>query len=436
MKGMAVHDPTPDERNEEILQYRFRNQILIGWNAVKRIAKEGESLGVNLSWKEGDPLVSSLRHPDEQTMAELMVVMGDLLRPESDLYYERVVEFVRKRVLGQQLEEVLRRFENAVNRVNRGGMNFTVDGQALTPREAYLRILTSILEADDTKALKEEQKLAGNPPLRDLLWFSGYSYCLEMHRALFWLSSIFLKQRLLPKEALRTELCIYCASADGTFTTREHTLPESLGNSHSILPRGWVCDDCQSAFSAIEGEVLKMAPFAVTRILATRYTKEGRFPSCRFSKVHIRKTRPNRLVVEVYGGKRTIIHSDEPNGVSSLKLRDLGGRFDHIKVARMLIKGALGAIALERGRKEVLASKYDVARRFALYGKPFAGRLVLPAKTGPPQRIMRIKWWDDLPTALINIHGVEMLVSLTPHELPDLPDGFEHSAKVFELDQH
>jgi hypothetical protein len=151
--------------------------------------------------------------------------------------------------------------------------------------------------------------------------------------------------------------------------------------------------------------------------------------------MHIRKTRPNRLVLDVYGGKRTVIHADEPDGSISLKLRGLGGRFDHILVARMLIKAALGAIALERGREEVLSPKYDVAREFSRHGKPFSGRLVLPAETGPPERVMEIRWWDQLPVAMINVHGVIMLVSLNPHALPVLPEGVEKCACVFELDR-
>jgi hypothetical protein len=38
--------------------------------------------------------------------------------------------------------------------------------------------------------------------------------------------------------------CLICRENDGGFASVEHILPESLGNTEMLLPRGVVCDRC------------------------------------------------------------------------------------------------------------------------------------------------------------------------------------------------
>jgi hypothetical protein len=51
--------------------------------------------------------------------------------------------------------------------------------------------------------------------------------------------------------------CIFCKSTSAAFTAVEHIVPESLGNTEHILPRGVVCDPCNNYFAnKIEGPIL------------------------------------------------------------------------------------------------------------------------------------------------------------------------------------
>ena len=36
--------------------------------------------------------------------------------------------------------------------------------------------------------------------------------------------------------------CLFCRRGDGGWTSREHVIPESMGNTELILPPGVVCD--------------------------------------------------------------------------------------------------------------------------------------------------------------------------------------------------
>lgn len=51
--------------------------------------------------------------------------------------------------------------------------------------------------------------------------------------------------------------CIFCKSTTASFASREHIVPESLGNAEHILPPGVVCDGCNNYFARkIEGPLL------------------------------------------------------------------------------------------------------------------------------------------------------------------------------------
>ena len=43
--------------------------------------------------------------------------------------------------------------------------------------------------------------------------------------------------------------CIFCKSDSDQSRSVEHILPESLGNTEHVLPRGWVCDSCNNYIS-------------------------------------------------------------------------------------------------------------------------------------------------------------------------------------------
>ncbi len=43
--------------------------------------------------------------------------------------------------------------------------------------------------------------------------------------------------------------CIFCKLHSSGSKSREHIIPESLGNTDHVLPAGWVCDTCNNYFS-------------------------------------------------------------------------------------------------------------------------------------------------------------------------------------------
>ena len=53
-------------------------------------------------------------------------------------------------------------------------------------------------------------------------------------------------------------ICIFCHKDSSTAKSVEHIIPESLGNKHHYLPKGYVCDECNHYFAIKIGVNLKM----------------------------------------------------------------------------------------------------------------------------------------------------------------------------------
>jgi hypothetical protein len=74
--------------------------------------------------------------------------------------------------------------------------------------------------------------------------------------------------------------CIFCKQDSSTSKKVEHIIPEALGNKEHVLPRGVVCDDCNSYFGLkVEKPLLDSDYFRQARSRNLIYNKENRVPS-------------------------------------------------------------------------------------------------------------------------------------------------------------
>lgn len=72
-------------------------------------------------------------------------------------------------------------------------------------------------------------------------------------------------------------ICIFCHENSDASRSVEHIIPESLGNKHHFLPKGYVCDKCNNYFSIkIERELLSQPYFVSMRFRNEISTKKGR----------------------------------------------------------------------------------------------------------------------------------------------------------------
>ncbi|MDE3202836.1 MAG: hypothetical protein KGQ66_01280, partial [Acidobacteriota bacterium] len=62
--------------------------------------------------------------------------------------------------------------------------------------------------------------------------------------------------------------CLFCRQRDGGFNSREHILPESLGNTELILAQGVVCDRCNhQTLSTLDPVICDFTPISTRRTM-------------------------------------------------------------------------------------------------------------------------------------------------------------------------
>jgi hypothetical protein len=73
--------------------------------------------------------------------------------------------------------------------------------------------------------------------------------------------------------------CIFCKADSAGSRSKEHIIPESLGNSFHVLPQGIVCDKCNNYFSReVERPFLESGPVRCLRFDQSLVSKRGKIP--------------------------------------------------------------------------------------------------------------------------------------------------------------
>lgn len=149
--------------------------------------------------------------------------------------------------------------------------------------------------------------------------------------------------------------CIFCKRDSSNSRSKEHIIPESLGNDEHVLPPKVVCDTCNNYFARkIEGPLLNTEYFRQLRSRQRVKNKRGRIPS-------IRATFPGlAMTTNVWIDAASIQFSaDTEAELQNLEMGVLNGTTKRLlvpiasKLDRHLMSRFLGKIALE-----VLAQKF------------------------------------------------------------------------------
>jgi hypothetical protein len=174
--------------------------------------------------------------------------------------------------------------------------------------------------------------------------------------------------------------CLFC-SAKGPFSTIEHIIPESLGNSEITL-RDIICDSCQNYFGKeIEQYVLEKSPLAFWRTYLDITTKKGKFPTINLSQPQKEK------------GKYPSLHSAHDNiGFSAHDDGSLSVDIDNQEIVKKILAGEKQKFLLVLTPKLLymfgrflckvgiellyshnpdlaLSSEFNIARKYARFGE-------------------------------------------------------------------
>jgi hypothetical protein len=195
--------------------------------------------------------------------------------------------------------------------------------------------------------------------------------------------------------------CLFCEQ-DGPYSTVEHIVPESLGNTQILLFEQ-VCDNCQSYLGKeVEKYVLRRSPIGAWRVFAGIETKHGNPPKFSFQQPNRDKGRlpdwhvANDDSVTLYSspdGKREFDIDDEE--VLKKVAEDSKTDFRLVLTPKMLhmmgrFLGKVGLEMLARDHPEVARdTRFDQMRRFVRFGQPvgFLWPIFHGTIGGPPTAI-------------------------------------------------
>lgn len=374
----------------EVADYVFQHDYNRVEQAAKRLRDKPGSFKLQLSFKEGEGAQSKLEIPDATASMEFALAMSRFIREGSPRRAEAWIDLLDEFAEGDH-SKFWNDARQALDRAKQGYFLLNVNGRQLRNAEVYNELAMNVVFADDVAAREYLTNLQRDPILGNLLWMTYYNHCLDVWRILQCVKGYRKDKGIYPPAVKRENKCIYCKGTSGPFTKFEHIIPESLGNETSLLPAGFVCDDCNASIgSGVESPMVDGLPFKLLRPLLLWENKKAKLPSARFSNVHIERESPNR--VNVYSQTRKSVIREErlPDGTIKLSF-DVKEKIDIHILARGLMKIGLGVIALENGRESALDAKYDRAREYILKGGTFPNNLLV-AKQSLPQPGGFVQW--------------------------------------------
>ena len=180
--------------------------------------------------------------------------------------------------------------------------------------------------------------------------------------------------------------CIFCHKDSTASKSVEHIIPESLGNKHHFLPKGYVCDECNNYFAVkIERELLEQPYFKSMRFRNEIPTKNGKlvkekmiFPGAMMAcDVEMQTTDSGRVV----SFKDELLYDAIKDGKTHTMISPYYPEPDYpsINMSRFIAKCAYEYFLYNVGEenydlcvKELLGDKSDVLkdlREYARYGK-------------------------------------------------------------------
>ena len=160
--------------------------------------------------------------------------------------------------------------------------------------------------------------------------------------------------------------CIFCKNDSGTFTSREHILPESLGGGDwAVLPDGLYCDTCQNRFgSEIEQQALGDYPFSFFRVFLGIPTKKRKAPWFKSWEGIIRSS----LYPGIIGYDPAPVFEKAAMEGRKTQIRLLAHPMKPDMICRFLIKMGIEVVSADN-TTAVFQAKFDAARHYALTGE-------------------------------------------------------------------
>jgi hypothetical protein len=394
---------------------------------VPEIAEQG-GFTFKIDMRE-QKLSASVSTPNQETSIQFAVLMRRFLARQSDLYYEKILEVLQEHAPHILTEEKQQRIKSYIDSLKQGSFSMEIDGRHLTSEEIYDLVSEGQFFHNDEEISSYLRSLSSFPVTGPLFLHQFYSYALDGFRLishLFDLISQWQSEDLGEEaEAISHPKCIYCLGSDNTFQSEEHIFPEGLGNDEAVLPKGYVCDNCNNGIlSNLDSYLLKFEPIALLQVQYVPYTKSGKLPKANFQNMTVEKTHPSHIRItakDKTGGMQN--RKELGNGWISWNMNFRGKQVDTIRLGRSLYKIGLGFVALDQGLDTVLSARFDAARDYIIGKTGFPNNLLMRMNV-KPHPSLRVHYRNLNPGCplVVDIFGMILMFNLEAEPLMEPND--------------
>lgn len=242
--------------------------------------------------------------------------------------------------------------------------------------------------------------------------------------------------------------CLYCRQTTRRFSSKEHVIPEGLGNTDSannraiVLPAGVVCDHCNNgALSQLDQALMKFDGISFMKTAHGVPSKSGALPSSKFNNATLSMFAPGNLLFESNSSK-TFRHDGKGNIKMSVRGSQRMTPAYARKLTRALFKMTLGSMYID-DPDFAMSDRFDPVRRVILGLDKFHGYLTVLKKAtvpGPQEPICSLQYvpvvngaGEHTVLTAFSYYGVEMGTDLEVRRFDRLPKPPEGLFEVFEF---
>ncbi|MYB59056.1 MAG: HNH endonuclease [Gemmatimonadetes bacterium] len=389
--------------------------------SAAELSNSGGNFGFSLNFESGN-LKFKREIPDEEKTTQFVVLMRRFLNPLDSIFYKKIWSILKNEFPETLSEEIIQTIEIWIEQLRTGYIGFSLNGKSVSAEDIY-RIIS------DGEFFQEEESLQSSLKAlkigyleRNLSLSLFYDYSVNGLHVVSGLFDLILKaeksaqyQSKFQDPPVKNKKCIYCLTENGSFTSEEHIIPESLGNDEYILPKGYVCDTCNNkVLSHLDNQLIQSAPISFLRVLFLAHTKAGKLPTARFQDAVIEKIRPRELKIlsQTNTNQMQVTELDDGTFRGSLSLSNC--KFSPKDIGRALYKIALGFIAFDYGQDTACHPKFDAARKFITTGTDAPNGLLIQLESIPtPEIAVQYVNLEPKGTAFfINIYGFLSFINI------------------------
>lgn len=390
---------------------------------IPDIANQG-AFSLQVNW-QGEKLSASISTPGPEISIQFAVLMRRFFDQESDLYYEKILNFIRENAPDILSDEKLATINTYINSMKSGAISIQINNKHLTANEIYTLISEGEYFQNDEKASKFLREIAQVPIARPLFWHQFYSYTLDGFFLISILFDLILdwQKRITENqdhEDVRVKKCIYCLSSDNNFQSEEHIFPESLGNDEAVLPKGCVCDSCNNGvLSELDSYLIDFEPIALLQVQFVPYTKSGKLPKANFQNMTVEKTHPRHIKITAKDKSGEMRNKKElGDGWFSWSMDFRGKQPNPVRLGRSLYKIGLGFVAFDQGLDVALSTRFDLVRDYINDKTDFPNNLLISTNVRPHPNL-RVTHKDLAPGCpfVVDIFGVIFMFNLEKEPL-------------------